>query len=151
MARKRLSHPTSYHILCTCVKEPIPSLSGSWHQQGALFLSLLGDCWLFSPFIPSLNIIHSCGFNHHSYANDFQICFTELAPAQLRANHLPDKCALIYTNPLKYVPKAMWKSLDAAYALGCLGVLKKIQEETQGNSLSPLDMFSQAPGQSMIA
>lgn len=45
-------------------------------------------------------------------------------PPQLRTNHLPDECVLIYTNPLKSAPKPMWKFLDAACVLGCLGVLK---------------------------
>lgn len=76
------------------------------------------------PFPPSRNIIRSCGFHHHSDTNDFQICFTELAPTQLRTNYLPDECVLIYTNPLKSAPKPMWKFLDAACVLGCLGVLK---------------------------
>lgn len=63
--------------------------------------------------------------------NDFQICFTELATAQLQTNHLPDERVLIYTNPLKSAPKPMWQLLDAACVFGCLGVLKSPKGSTR--------------------
>lgn len=138
MARILRLSPTSYQ---PCQARALNNWKHSWAWWWLAHLILffpLHECYPPSWLQPPLS------------TNDFQICFTELAPGQLQTNHLPDECVLIHTEPLQEVPEPMWKTLGCCMYTWMPQSPQKTQKETQGNSLSPLGMFSQARANSRL-